>query len=163
MSQVAAIVAMNKQRVIGSEGKLPWHIPEDMKHFKSLTSGCPVIMGRKTYESLPPSFRPLPGRRNIVVSRHPENLKSNDIEVVTSPEEAVKLCLDDMKGFSEPIWIIGGAEIYKASQPLWDTVYLTLVDNDFSGDAYFPEFEGNFDLVENNVLSGLSFRKYERI
>lgn len=127
---VFAVVAMNDENVIGVKGDLPWHLSEDLKHFKELTMGHPVIMGRKTWESIP--RRPLPGRRNIVVSRNPD-FKADGVEVFNSLEEAVSAC-------REIPFIIGGEQIYKAALPFCSKVYVTMVDARVeAADAFFPE------------------------
>lgn len=128
--EIWCIVAMNKDNVIGSKGDLPWHLSEDLRHFKELTMGHPVIMGRKTWESLPK--RPLPGRRNMVVSRNPD-YKAEGAEVFESLEEAIFNC-------REIPFIIGGAQIYKAAVALSSRIYLTLIDAPApDADAFFPE------------------------
>ncbi len=159
--KIAAIVAMNTDRVIGAKGALPWHLPADLKRFKDLTTDCAVIMGRKTYESLPAQYRPLPKRRNIIISRTPEAY-NQQVESYGSIEGAISAINSDNKGFKPPIWIIGGAEIYALTEPLWDEVYLTLVHKKVAGDAYFPRFEENFDLIENTEFDGFSFHRYMR-
>ena len=134
-----AVVAMASNRVIGRDGQLPWHLPEDLKLFKRLTLGCPIIMGRKTYESI---GRPLPKRRNIVISRAwrpPENV---DIEVVKTTEELGSL------GLSGDVFLIGGAQIYAALLPDCEEVYLSFVYEAHEGDTQFPEFESEFELAE---------------
>lgn len=124
-----AIVATNKEGAIGANGDLPWHLSEDLRHFKELTMAHPVIMGRKTWESLPK--RPLPGRRNIVISRN-EDYRAEGAEVFGSIEEAVDAC-------REIPFIIGGAQIYKEAIPFCTRVYLTIVDASAEGaDAFFP-------------------------
>lgn len=128
-----AIVALNSDRVIGRRGDLPWHLSEDLKRFKTLTMGHPVIMGRKTWESLPK--RPLPGRQNIVVSRNPEFV-AEGAETATSIEEALQLCND-----SEP-FIIGGGSIYTAALPLCSQLMVTEVDMKIDdADTFFPPID----------------------
>ncbi len=158
--RVCAIAAMDEGRLIGREGKLPWNIPEDMKHFSSLTMGHTVLMGRKTFESLPAKFRPLPGRKNVVISR---NSKLEGVEVWDSLEK----CLESYRSGAIPmsgdkLWVIGGAEIYKATLNFWDELYLTLVHSKHTGDAFFPVFESSFELVEEDKREGYSFQKYIR-
>jgi dihydrofolate reductase len=159
--KLAAIVAMNEARVIGREGQLPWHIPEDLKRFKKLTLGSPVIMGRKTYESLPAVARPLPGRLNIVITRNKDFKAPDGVIVVGSPAAAVEVA-QSADSLSGKAWIIGGAEIYKASLGYTDEIALTRVPGSDPGDAYFPEFEESFDLVENEAGVGCSFLLYRR-
>lgn len=128
---ISIIAAIAKNRVIGSKNKLPWHLPEDIKRFRTLTLGKPVIMGRKTYESI---GKPLPDRKNIVLTRNKDYHISGCI-VVHSLDEA----LNTAKGNNE-VMIIGGAEIYKMFLPLADKMYLTLIDAEFAGDSYFPRY-----------------------
>jgi dihydrofolate reductase len=129
---ISLIAAMAKNRVIGRGGKIPWHLPADMRHFKEVTTGHPVIMGRKTYESI---GRALPGRTNIVLSRNPE-FAPVDAAVVPSFKEALKIT----EGAGE-IFIIGGQSLYEQALPAAQKIYLTLVDAEAEGDAFFPELD----------------------
>lgn len=162
--RIAAIAAMNQARVIGSQGRLLWHLPGDLKRFKELTTGGLVLMGRKTYASLPARSRPLPGRRNIVVTRTPAHLTvPYGVEVWTD----VANCIDFYRGNAafapkERLWVIGGGEIYAATQPLWDEVFLTLVSSAESGDAFFPEFESSFAIQSQEEGAGYAFLHYSR-
>ena len=126
------IYARARNGVIGKDNQMPWHLPEDLAHFKRVTLGQPVIMGRKTWESLPPKFRPLPGRINIVVTRQ-ANWQAEGAQRATSIEDAMRLC----EGVSDA-WIIGGAEIYRQAEPLASSAVVTEIDQDFEGDAYAP-------------------------
>jgi dihydrofolate reductase len=136
--KVSLIVAAAANNVIGCDNKLPWHLPQDLKYFKSRTLGKPIIMGRKTYESI---GRPLPGRPNIVVTRN-RSWVAPGISAVTSLEEALTLAAHLVKGLDiQEVMIIGGAEIYRAALPLADRVYLTRIDIPFEGDAWFPELD----------------------
>ena len=126
------IYARAANGVIGKDNRLPWHIPEDMAHFKQLTQGCPVVMGRKTWDSLPPRFRPLPGRTNIVVTRQ-GYWQAEGAHRAGNLAEALALC-DPGK----TVWIIGGAQIYTEALPLADCVEVTEIAQDFGGDAYAP-------------------------
>lgn len=132
------IVAAAQNRVIGRENALPWYLPNDLKYFKQTTLGKPIIMGRKTYESI---GKPLPGRTNIVITRQ-EDYQPEGVKVVHSVEEARDLaenvCLID--GQTEAM-IMGGAEIYTLALPHADRLYLTEVHADVEGDAYFPEYD----------------------
>ncbi|MBI2051365.1 dihydrofolate reductase [Candidatus Roizmanbacteria bacterium] len=131
---VSAIAALAvKNRVIGNRGKIPWHIPEDIKRFRDMTKGHAVIMGRKTYESI---GRPLPDRTNIVVTRDPA-YKAEGCIVVTTIDDALERAREFEK---EEVFIIGGGEIYKVAFPKTDRLYLTLVEGDYEGDAYFPDY-----------------------
>jgi dihydrofolate reductase len=131
-AELVLIAALARDRVIGKGNRLLWHLPEDMKHFKSLTQGHTVIMGRKTWESLPEKFRPLPGRQNIVISRNPD-YDAAGATVVTSLEEATRVGVGRTAMF-----VIGGAEIYALALPLADRMELTEIDAAFEGDAFFP-------------------------
>lgn len=127
------IWAQAHNRVIGLHGTMPWHLPQDLAHFKLVTQGHPVIMGRKTWESLPPRFRPLPGRRNIVITRQ-SDWQPQGAERASSLEQAVQLCVSD-----EPIWVMGGAQIYAQALPLASRIVMTQIDAAFEGDAFAPE------------------------
>lgn len=117
--------------VIGADGTMPWRLPEDLAHFKATTSGHPVIMGRVTWDSLPAPSRPLPGRRNIVVTRDP-SWEADGAEVAQSPSAALELAGDDLT------WVMGGAQIYAAMLPLADRCEVTEIDADFDGDTSLP-------------------------
>jgi dihydrofolate reductase len=137
MPEIILIAAVAKNRVIGRDNQLIWNIPEDMAHFKALTQGHTVLMGRKTWESLPPRFRPLPGRRNIVVSRQADY-----------PAAGAKVVASLEAGFAqlapqEKVFVIGGAEIYSQSLPYAGQMELTEVDLEPEGDAWFPAFAGD--------------------
>ena len=136
---LTAIVAMTPQRVIGRDGKLPWHLPEDLAFFKRSTSGYPIVMGRKTYQSL---GRPLPKRRNIVLTRDP-NWSAAGVEVLHTPAD-----LATLPGLDGQVFIIGGAEIYQAFWPLLDDLLVSHVLANFVGDTYFPQFETEFPMSE---------------
>ena len=130
--KIGLIWAQARHGVIGKDGAMPWHLPEDLAHLKRTTLGCPVIMGRKTWDSLPARFRPLPGRDNIVITRQPD---WNEIGVqrASSLREALQKCEK-----SAQIWVIGGAQIYAQALPLADEVVVTEIDADFDGDAFAP-------------------------
>ena len=124
---------MANNRVIGKDNQMPWHLPADLQHFKSVTMTHPIIMGRKTFESI---GRPLPGRRNVVISRNTD-LRLEGAEVVHSIAAALELCAD-----AEAIMIIGGANLYEQTLPLADALHLTFIDLTVDGDAYFPDWTG---------------------
>ena len=126
------IYARARNGVIGRDNTLPWHLPEDLAHFKRLTLGCPVLMGRKTWDSLPPKFRPLPGRSNIVITRQPDWQSPGAI-----PAQGLEAALAQCAPV-EHVWVIGGAQIYAQALPLATTVEVTEIDADFAGDAYAP-------------------------
>jgi dihydrofolate reductase len=134
MSEVVLIAAMAHGRVIGRGNALPWHLPEDMVHFRTATRGHPVIMGRKTWDSLPGRFRPLPGRRNLVVTR---NAAWQAAGAEAMPSLAAALAAT---AGAERVFVIGGAELYAAALPLADTLLLTEIDAHVDGDAHFPDF-----------------------
>ena len=126
------IAALGKNGVIGIGNRLPWQLPDDLRHFKALTLGHPVLMGRKTFESL---GRPLPGRRNIVITRN-AHYRPEGAEVAGSIEQALALC----QGAQE-VFFIGGADIYRQALPLAERLHLTEVDASPAGDAFFPAFD----------------------
>ena len=132
--RVSIIVAAATNHVIGLRGELPWHLPEDLKRFRQLTTGKPIVVGRLTHESI---GRPLPERRNIVISRQPE-YSAAGCEVVRSPTAA----LDAAAGVEE-VMVIGGGRIYKQLLPLTDRIYLTRVHANPEGDAFFPALESS--------------------
>jgi dihydrofolate reductase len=131
--EIVIIAAVARNRVIGKDNRLLWNIPEDMAHFKALTSGHTVIMGRKTWESLPPRFRPLPGRRNIVISRQAD-YAAPGAEVADSLENALKLA-----STAAVVFVIGGEQIYRQAMAVADRLEITEVDLEPDGDAWFPE------------------------
>ena len=134
MTTLHLIFARAANGVIGNKGAMPWHLPEDMAHLKRTTMGCPVIMGRKTWDSLPPKFRPLPGRTNIVVTRQADWLAPGAIRA-DSVAQAAALC-----PAGSDAWVIGGAEIYALALPLAATAVVTEIDADFPGDTFAPQF-----------------------
>ena len=131
--QINLIYARAANGVIGKDNAMPWHLPEDMAHFKQLTGGCPVIMGRKTWDSLPAKFRPLPGRHNIVISRQAGYL-AEGASTAASLDQALCLCEADSQ-----VWVIGGAQIYALAEPLADRVEVTEIAQQFDGDAFAPD------------------------
>ena len=148
------IYARAANGVIGKDNRLPWHLPEDLAHFKRTTLGCPVIMGRKTWDSLPPKFRPLPGRLNIVVTRDTAFV-AEGASVAHSLEAARELC-----PAGGTAWVIGGAQIYAQALPLASEVVVTEIARDFEGDAFAPVLGGEWREVarEDHVgASGLPF------
>ncbi|RUL55616.1 type 3 dihydrofolate reductase [Lysinibacillus antri] len=149
---ISLIVAHDKNRVIGYENKMPWHLPGELKYFKEQTMGKPMIMGRKTFDSI---GRPLPGRRNIIITRN-ENYQAEGIEVVSSLEEALQLA-----GDVEEIMIIGGEQIFKMALPIADRLYITHIENEFPGDTYFPLYGEKWELVSKSepveATDGYSF------
>ncbi len=157
---VAAIVAFDESRVIGCNGKLPWHLPEDMARFRALTQHCPVIMGRKTWESLPERVRPLPKRVNIVVTRHPSALVVPEgVKVCISPEDAVRVGVEVGARY---VWVLGGAEVYRELLPRCEEVHVTHVNGSHPGDAWFPEFESGFFVAGEEVGADCTWVTYRR-
>lgn len=134
-SRVAFIVAMDENRLIGRDGGLPWRLPDDMRWFRRHTLGKPCIMGRKTYESLPERFRPLPDRPNIVVTRE-RDYAAPGATVVHSLDEALAAAAG-----APEIMIVGGGEVFRELLPRADRLYLTLVEASEKGDVYFPAYE----------------------
>ena len=134
MSRIALIVAMAKNRTIGIDNTLPWRCPEDLKHFKALTMGHHMIMGRKTFDSI---GKALPGRTTVVVTRNP-NLAIEGCVVAHSLQEAIQVCTGDNE-----IFVVGGAELYAQAMALVDTLYITEIQQEIKGDAHFPKFAPN--------------------
>lgn len=132
--RLALIAAVARNRVIGRGGELVWRESADQKHFRHVTMGCPVIMGRKTWDSLPVRFRPLPGRRNIVVTRNAE-WHGEGAERAASLAEALALAADAAK-----VFVIGGAELYALALPQADELVLTEIDAELDGDVFFPDW-----------------------
>ena len=129
---ISLVAAMAKNRVIGKDNQMPWHLPADLKHFKAVTMGKPIIMGRKTYESI---GRPLPGRQNIVISRDP-NYQLPGCDTATSFNAALEL----IKQQNE-IMVVGGGQLYRETLPLANKLYLTFIDLSVEGDTQFPAYE----------------------
>ena len=127
------IAAMGKNRVIGKDNDMPWHLPADLQHFKKTTLGCPIIMGRKTYDSI---GRPLPGRLNIILSRNTQ-LKIEGCSIVNSLDDALGLAKQQNV---DEVFITGGAHLYDTFLKDADRLYLTLIDKEFDGDTYFPDY-----------------------
>ena len=132
MTNLSLIVAMDQNRLIGDNNALPWHLPADLAFFKRTTMGKPILMGRKTYESI---GRPLPGRRNIVISRNPE-FQAAGCELVSGLDDALALTVS-----AEEIMLIGGASLYLQALPRITRMYITRIHHEFTGDTWFPEFD----------------------
>ncbi|MCG9695811.1 type 3 dihydrofolate reductase [Shewanella sp. Isolate11] len=139
--KIAMIAAMANKRVIGKDNQMPWHLPEDLRHFKAMTLGKPVVMGRKTFESI---GKPLPGRHNIVISRQAD-LTIEGVSCVTSFDEAIALV-----GECDELVIIGGGQLYQALLPRADKLYITEIDLDVEGDTYFPFWDDGSWLIEHS-------------
>ena len=161
MTQLHLIVAHARNGVIGKENKLPWYLPEDLKNFKRTTLGKPVIMGRKTWESL---GRPLPGRRNIVITRQ-KDYQAEGATVVTSLDEALEAVKEVPVAF-----VMGGAQVYKEALPKVEVAHITYINADFEGDAFFePLSDNEWTLTEEETFPATDahpfsycFRIYER-
>lgn len=148
------IYARAANGVIGNNNTLPWHLPEDLAHFKRTTMGCPVVMGRKTWDSLPPKFRPLPGRLNIVVTRQP-NWSESGAQPAPNMLSALQLC----EQFTD-VWVIGGAQLYALAAPLASTAVVTEIERDFEGDAFAPTLDSGWKesaREQHIAASGLPF------
>lgn len=160
---ISFILAMDENRVIGKNNQLPWHLPEDLKFFKRVTMGHPIAMGRKTHESI---GRALPGRENIIITRQ-KDFRSEGCIVFHSMEEFISYCQNQ----EDEIFVIGGAEIFKATFVFADRLYITLIHEEFDGDTFFPEYpEQEWELVscekgirdEKNPYE-YEFRIYQRV
>jgi len=159
--KISLIVAMASNRAIGLNNQMPWHLSADLKKFKKITMGSPILMGRKTYESI---GRPLPGRTNIIISRNPSYSQPGCL-VFNDTDKALESCRD-----AEEIFVIGGSELYKSTLPVADTLYLTQIHREFPGDTFFPAIDaGQWVEVERediqddpDVSFNYSFLKLER-
>jgi dihydrofolate reductase len=151
------IFARARNGVIGTDNTLPWHLPEDLAHFKQTTLGQPVVMGRKTWESLPPKFRPLPGRTNIVVTRQ-RGWTSKGAMVAHSIEEALAHCPTDAQ-----VWVIGGAEVYAQAIPLATRAVITEIDADFEGDAFAPTFDAAWQETARTTHTAANGLRYSLV
>jgi dihydrofolate reductase len=153
MPRLIAIVAMSANRVIGREGKLPWHYPEDLKFFKRTTLGHPILMGRATFDSI---GRPLPGRQNIVLSR--TMAPREGVTVIREVSELTQVC-----GEAETVYVIGGARVFEELLPQCDGLYLTYITKDYEGDVLLPPFEHLFTLKEiREKTEDMEFRYYTK-
>ncbi len=155
------IFAQSANGVIGLNGVMPWHLPEDLAHFKKLTLGSPVIMGRKTWDSIPDKFRPLPGRTNVVITRQ-QNWLAQGAHTAFSLNDALARCQN-----AAEVWIIGGAQIYALAEPLASRIEVTRIDKTFNGDAFAPQLGSVWQVShqEDHVsAAGLkfSFITYQR-
>ena len=159
--KIAAVIAMDEKRLIGQSGRLPWNVPEDMAHFRQLTTGHVVVMGRKTWDSLPQRYKPLPGRVNVVVSRAAASLSLPDgVLRASNPHEAIRVA--SSAADNKVVWVIGGAELYRELLPVCDEVHLTVVQGTHEGDAWLPEFEQNFLHISETPGQQCTFRVYAR-
>ena len=136
---ISIIVAISKNRVIGKNNKLVWNLPDDMLYFSRMTKGHSIIMGRKNWDSIPKKYRPLPNRKNIVISRN-KNQKIKNIDITRSIEEAIEIARENT---DEEIFIIGGGEIYNLGLKYADKLYITEIKKIINGDTYFPKWNKN--------------------
>jgi dihydrofolate reductase len=152
--RISMIAAMAKNRVIGHKNALPWHLPEDLRHFRDLTMGHHILMGRKTFESI---GKPLPGRQSVVISRNPDFVFPG-VEAASSIEEAILLCSGD-----EEVFFIGGADLYNQAIRLAQRIYLTEIQDEYEGDAYFPRLDpSEWFETSREVHEGYHFAVYDR-
>ena len=153
MTVLSMIVATAQNRIIGKDNDMPWHLPADLQYFKKMTLGKPIIMGRKTFESI---GRPLPGRKNIVISRDP-NYQANGVNTVTTVDDALALVKD-----VEEIMVIGGGAIYKHCMPAATRLYITHINAEVAGDTQFPEYDLNeWNKVSSDVRLADENNKYD--
>lgn len=156
--RLVLIAAVARGGVIGRDGGMPWHLPGDLAHFRARTAGRPVVMGRRTWESLPPRFRPLPGRRNLVLTAD-AGWAADGAERVASLDDAVATCAG-----ADELMVIGGGRLYAAALPRADALVLTEIDADVDGDTRFPDWPREaFDIAERgepqvDAASGLGYR-----
>jgi dihydrofolate reductase len=174
--EISLIFAQSANKVIGHENKLPWHLPEDLAHFKALTQGQTVLMGRKTWDSLPKAFRPLPGRVNLVLSTN-EALKLEGAITVNSPKQAIDQANEKAKrqaasaSSATPtptLWVIGGAQVYSLFMPLASRIEVTEIELTVDGDALAPVIDDTWEEVQRNRHQsakglGYSFVSYRKI
>jgi dihydrofolate reductase len=159
MMEIIIISALAKNNVIGNKGAIPWHIKEDFQRFKRITLGHPIIMGRKTYQSLPQNVRPLPGRTNIVLTRQTD-FAEEGVFVFQSFEDALNYC---KKEKCEKVFIGGGKKVYEVALPFANTLELTRVEKEYEGDTLFPPFsEEEWQLEKEEPHEGFSFQTFKR-
>ncbi|WP_342541667.1 dihydrofolate reductase [Paenisporosarcina sp. FSL H8-0542] len=151
---ISLIVAHDMNRVIGKDNKMPWHIPNELAYFKEKTMGKAIVMGRNTFESI---GRPLPGRLNIVITRN-TSYNPEGVTVVHSIEEAIEIA----RKHHEEVMVIGGEQIFKEVLPYTDLIYVTLIQNEFEGDTFFPPYEDGWDVASTSETittdSGLQYQ-----
>ncbi len=167
---VSLIAAVAPGRVIGKDNSLPWHIPEERGLFRKLTAGCTVIMGRKTFESLPAAFRPLPNRHTIVISR--KMPPQEGVDVCRSIEETLKKAKDALEkgrtynthnAYNNEIFIIGGESVYAQTIHLADKLYISWIHGEYSGNKYFPEIDARkWEIHERKEFRDFTFMVYQR-
>lgn len=150
--KISLVVAKSKNNVIGKNNQLPWYLPADLKHFKNVTMGKPIIMGRKTFDSI---GKPLPGRRNIIIS-HQQNLFIDGCDVFHSIDDAFNAVKTEKE-----VMIIGGANLYAQILDRAHCIYLTIIDAEFDGDAFFPELNQEWKLISDEKFSHDEKNKYD--
>ena len=155
--KISIVVGMTRDRVIGNHNQLPWRISEDLKLFKQITEHNTVIMGRKTYGSIPEKFRPLPNRNNIVITSNPQQHPK------TNYCNSIKQALEKAKEFAKPIFIIGGSSIYKEFLDLADNLYISHIKKNHEGNIFFPEINWNdWKIIEEKEYEEFIFKRYKR-
>lgn len=155
---LSIIAAIAENGVIGHENTIPWRIPEDLKRFKEATIGKTVLMGRKTWESLPEKYRPLPGRTNVVITRQKDYRLPYGVRCFANIEEALRLCAN------EEVMVIGGAEIYRQTLPFADTLLITRITQQVAGDTFFPDIDPTvWQETEREEYHGYAFLTYKRL
>jgi len=160
MTEIIIIAAVAENSVIGKDNSIPWRISEDFQHFKNLTMGHPCIMGRKTFESLPPKFRPLPGRENIILTSD-RNYGQEGAKTFGSLEDALEHC---RKNNEEKVFIIGGSSVYGMAMGFADILEITRIHKDFDGDAFFPEIDLNVWAAQSSEdLEGMDVKNNEKV
>jgi len=150
---IVLVAAVARNGVIGDGQGMPWHVPEDMTHFREVTSGCPVVMGRRTWESLPPRFRPLPGRHNIVVTRQTQWAAQGAEVAASLPQALERARAVAAAAGARQVCVLGGGEVYAQALPLADGLELTLIDRDFEGTTRFPQVSDQlFEITRSQRL-----------
>jgi dihydrofolate reductase len=152
---ITLVAAMSRNGIIGKDNKLPWHFSEDLKHFKKITSGKPIIMGRKTFESM--GSKALPLRRNIILT-HDLHFQAENCVIVHSLDDALKAARP-----ADEVMIIGGAKIYEQFLPFADRCYLTVIDQEYQGDTYFPTTQWiGWKMISEECRAGFTIKLLER-
>lgn len=164
---VVLIAAVSENRVIGADGKIPWHLPRDLQHFQTVTTGNPVVMGRRTYDSIRQRLgHPLPDRFSIVITHSQNRVEvpnTGRVEVVTSLERALRVGSDyvQYESDAEAVYVIGGASVYEQCIEFADRLLLTEVVGEYEGDAYFPPYESDWEEVHREDHEGFSIVGYD--
>ncbi|MFC7457583.1 dihydrofolate reductase [Brachybacterium sp. GCM10030267] len=151
--RIGMIWAQARSGVIGADGTMPWHLPEDLTHFKRTTQGCPVVMGRRTWQSFPPRFRPLPGRTNIVITRDDDFAEDGAVRARDLPE-GLRLAEKSLAAQDGTIWVIGGGGVYREAMDDADLLSVTEIDLDVDGDTTAPDIPSAFRQTSADPESG---------